>query len=71
MYIFKKLLLYSQALIRQTTCKYKVMMTKEGSSKIVIFMTPWAGVFAQRRDHTSQIVETHFSNKNQLLYSQA
>ena len=38
-YFFKNLLLYSQALIRQT--KYVVMMTKERSNKIVNFMTPW------------------------------
>ena len=36
MYFLKNLLLYSQALIRQT--KYVVMMTKEGSTKIVNFM---------------------------------
>ena len=41
-YFFKNLLLNSQALIRQT--KYVVMMTKEGSNKIVNFMTPGAGV---------------------------
>ena len=44
-YFFKNLLLYSQALIRQT--KYVVMMTKEGSTKIVNFMTPGAGVLVQ------------------------
>ena len=60
-HFFRNLLLCSQALIGQT--KYIVMMTKEGSSKIVIFMTPWAGVFAQRRDHTSQIVESIFPIK--------
>ena len=38
LYFLKNLPLYSQALIRQT--KYVVMMTKEGSSKIVNFMTP-------------------------------
>ena len=42
MYFLKNLLLYSQALIRQT--KYVVMMTKEGSTKIVNFMTHRAGV---------------------------
>ena len=41
-YFFKNRLLYSQAYIRQT--KYVVMMTKEGSTKIVNFMTPGAGV---------------------------
>ena len=41
-YFFKNLLLYSQAYIRQTM--YKVMMTKEGSTKILTFMTSGAGV---------------------------
>ena len=41
-FFFKNVLLYSQAWIRQT--KYVVMMTKEGSTKIVDFMTPRAGV---------------------------
>ena len=40
-YSLKNLVHYSQAWIRQT--KYKVMMTKEGSSKIVNFMTPGQG----------------------------
>ena len=39
-YFFKNLLLFSQALIRQT--KYIVMLTKEGSIKIVNFMIPRA-----------------------------
>ena len=42
MHYFFNLLLYSQALIRQTKCK--VMMTKEGFTKIVNFMTYRAGV---------------------------
>ena len=33
---------YSQAQIRQTTCKYIVVMTKKGSTKIANFMTPGA-----------------------------
>ena len=41
-YFFKNLLLYSQALIRQT--KSRVMMTNEGSTKIVNVMTPGIGV---------------------------
>ena len=36
--LFENLLLYTQALIRQT--KYILMMTEEGSAKIVNFMTP-------------------------------
>ena len=50
-YFFKNLLLYSQALIRQT--KYIVMMTKEGSTKIVNFMTPGVGVLMLGRGHMS------------------
>ena len=42
-YFFKNLFFNSQALIRQT--KYVVMMTKEGSTKIVNFMTPGQGFF--------------------------
>ena len=41
-YFFNNCGLYSQAQIIQT--KYKVMMSKEGSTKIVNFKTPWAGV---------------------------
>ena len=49
MYFFKNLLLYSQAQIGQT--KYIVMVTKEGSTKIVNFMTPRAGVLVLGRVH--------------------
>ena len=69
MYFFKNLLLYSQALIRQT--KYVVMMTKEGSTKIVNFMTPGAGILVLGRGHISHIVKMHYFFKNLLLYSQA
>ena len=50
------LLLDSQALIKQT--KYIVTLTKEGSTKIVNFLTPGAGVLVLGHDHI-------------LLYSQA
>ena len=69
MYFLKNLLLYSEALIRQT--KYIVMMTKEGSTKIVDFMTPWAGVLVLGRGHISRIVKMHYFFKKLLLYSQA
>ena len=69
MYFFKNLLLYSQALIRQT--KYDVMMTKEGSTKIVNFMTPGAGVLVLGRALISHIVKMHYFFKNLLVYSQA
>ena len=42
MYFFKNLLLYSQAYIRQTM--YIIIMTKEGFTKIVTFMTLGGGV---------------------------
>ena len=69
MYFLKNLLLYSQALIRQT--KYVVMMIKEGSTKIVNFMTPGAGVLVLGRGHISHIVKMHYFFKNLLLNSQA
>ena len=68
-YFFKNFLLYSQAQIRQT--KYVVMMTKEGSTKIVNFMTPGAGVLVQGRGHISQIAKVHYFFNNLLLNSQA
>ena len=46
------------------------MMTKEGFTKIVTFMTPGAGVFVQGCDHMSHIVKMHYYFKNLLLYSQ-
>ena len=69
MYFLKNLLLYSQALIRQT--KYVVMMTKEGSTKILNFMTPGAGVLVLGRGHISYIVKLHYFFKNRLFSSQA
>ena len=69
MYFLKNLLLYSQALIRQT--KYVVKMTTEGSTKIVNFMTPGVGVLVLGRGHISHIVKMHYFLKNLLLSSQA
>ena len=68
MYFLENLLLYSQAQIGQTKCI--IMMTKEGSTKIVTFMTPGEGVLVLGHGHISHIVKMHFSYKN-LLYSQA
>ena len=68
-YFFKNLLLYSQAEIRKT--KYIVMMTKEGYTKIVNFMTPAAGVLALGCGHVNQIVKIHYFIKNLLLHSKA
>ena len=47
------------------------MMTKEGSTKIVNFITPGAGVLVLGRGHISHIVKMHYFFKNLLLYSQA
>ena len=51
--------------------KYLVMMTKEGSTYIVNFMTPGAGVLALGRGHISHIMKMHYFFKNLLLYSLA
>ena len=64
MYFFKNLLLYSQALNRQT--KYVVMMTKEGSTKIVNFMIPGVGVLVLGCGHSHR-VKMHYFFKNLLL----
>ena len=47
------------------------MMTKEGSTKIVTFMTPGAGVLVLGCGHIIHIVKMHYFFKNLLLYSQA
>ena len=47
------------------------MMTKEGYTKIVNFMTPVEGVLVLGRVHISYIVKIHYSVKNLLLFSQA
>ena len=69
MYFLKNLLLYSGACFRQNKCV--VMMTKKGSTHIVNYMTPEAGVLALGCGHIHHIVKMHFSFKNLLLYSQA
>ena len=57
------------AWFRQTKCI--VMMTKEGSTKTVKFMTPGAEVLVLGCGHISHIVKLHYFFKNLLLYSQA
>ena len=66
---FKNRLLYSQAQIRQT--KYIVMLTKEGSTKIVSFMSPGSVVLVMGHGHISHIVKMHYSLKILHLYFQA
>ena len=46
------------------------MMTKDGSTKIVISMTPWAGVLVLGRGIISRLVKIHYIFLNRLLYSQ-
>ena len=58
MYILKNLLLYSGAWSVQTKCI--VMMTKEGSTKIINFMTQGAGVLVLGLVHISYIVKNHY-----------
>ena len=52
------LLLISGAWFRQTKCK--VMLTIEGSFKIVNFMTPVAGFLVQGRGYKSYMVNIHY-----------
>ena len=54
-YFFKNLLFSSQAQIRQNECI--VMMTKEGSIKILNFMTFWAGVLVLGSGHIKSYSE--------------
>ena len=69
LYFFKNFLVFSQAYFRQN--KYEVMMTKEGSTKIVNIMTPGSVVLVLGYGHISHIVKMHYFFKNLLLYSQA
>ena len=67
-YFLKNLYIYSQAKASKTM--YIVMVTNEGSNKIVTFMTPAvAGVLALGCGHISHIVKMHYSFKNLLFYS--
>ena len=54
------------AVIRQT--KYVVMMTKEGSTKIVNFVTPGAEVLVLGRGHISHIVKMHYFFNKPFFY---
>ena len=47
------------------------MMTKEGSTKIVNFMTPGAGVLVLGCGHIRHLVKIHYFFKNIPLYNQA
>ena len=67
-YFFKKIFFSTQW---YGSDKLKAMMNKQGSTKIVNFITPGAGVLLLGRGHISRIVKMHYSFKNLLLYSQA
>ena len=47
------------------------MMTMEGSTKIVNFMTPGVGDLELGRGHLSHVVKMQYSFKSLLFYSQA
>ena len=65
MYFVKNLLLYHGERSIQTKCV--VMMTKEGSTKILNFMTPGGGVRAQVRDLISHSENALFLLKSSSL----
>ena len=64
-YFFSNLLLDSQALVRQTM--YMVIMTTEGSTRIINFMT-MGHVFVMGHGHISQIVNMCNFIKNLIFY---
>ena len=45
---------------RASSTNIVVMMTKEGSTKIVNFMTPGAGVLVLGRGHISHLMKMHY-----------
>ena len=47
------------------------MITKEGFTKIVTFMTPCAGILVLGCDHKSHMVKMHYFFKNLFFYSEA
>ena len=55
MYFFKDLFFHLGAWLRQTKCI--LMMTKEGSTKFVQFMTTGAGVLVLGRGHLYHLVK--------------
>ena len=57
-HFYENLLLYSQAQIRQA--EVIVMMSEEGSTKIVNYVTPRAGVLVQGCGQKSHIVKLHY-----------
>ena len=62
-YFFKYHLLYSHALVRHT--KYIVMITKEGSTKIINFMIPGVKVVVLGGAHIlGHLVKMYFSLKH-------
>ena len=60
MYFLKNLLLYFGAWSIQTECI--VMMTNEGSTKIIKFMTPRAWVLVQGHGHISHTLKMYYYN---------
>ena len=59
LYFLNRLLLYINY-----TFEYIVIMIKEGSTKIVNFMTPKVGILVLEGDQISHLVKMHYSFKN-------
>ena len=57
-HLFRNMFPYSGARFRQT--KYKVMMSKEGSTKKVNYMTPGAGVLVFGRGLISHVKKRYY-----------
>ena len=69
LYSEKTLFLYSQVQIRQT--EGIVMMSKEGSTNILNFMTPTTGILVLGCCQISHIMKMHYFCKNYLLFTLA
>ena len=67
----RNLLLYSLLPGIDQKTEGVVMMTKEGSTKIVTFMTPGVGILVPRHGNISHVVKMHYFFKNILLYTKA
>ena len=62
-----KILLYSQAQITQT--EDIIMMTSEGSTKVVNMMTPGAGIIGLARGQIRYIVKRHYFSLHSGIYN--
>ena len=63
-YFFKKSSSLLPGIDQTNHGRYIVLMTKEGSTEIVNFLTPGAGVLLIGRGHISFTIKTHYFFKN-------